>query len=179
MHVYNSPRSKNGFFIWISKSSKYHTYSFNSFFNAKIISSLCHFPYADTTFTENIRIIIFLERIEFFFCYTLWHKLIPRKVINYICKIIDCDRDFSAIQIFIQICTINQKWHSNRDSSKNAYRSISVFLCFKKFLSKSFFLWRELSFFFLSFCSFNFFKFFFCKSKTVYINIARLWHCFC
>ena len=133
MHIHNSPRSKNSFFVGILEMTEYLRYLNNTSCRCFPVGG-CRKP-SDTLTCRNkyISVIILSELGKYLFTYTCRHKFFPRFIINNINKTVNID-------IFLNrdIRTVNHKWHTNRNTTQDIN---SLFACFfSLFLFLAFFL---------------------------------------
>ena len=135
MHINHSPRGEDGFLIRITERREYlHNVTY-SFLYRQTISLACSCTYLATCFKEYLRIVVFLEGVEVLLGDALWHKLFPRTRVNVLSKVVDSD-----VFTILQVATIDEHWHTDGDTAKDADGILAHLLFLLHLFASSLFL---------------------------------------
>ena len=180
MHIYYTPRSKYCFLVRIAECAENIRYALDAFFHTEFVGSTSHCSDTFSGSTEYLRVIVFLDAVEFLFGNTFGHKLFPRLRVDERSEVVNRD-----LLIFIaKLCAINQQRHTDRNTSKNGDSSFPIVLfLFQFFKSLLLFLCQRL--FVLAFLLGSLFKAFkflvllIGQPLIVNVHLIRLGHGFC
>ena len=171
MHVYYTPRRQHSLLVRITEGVEDGRDTFYSFFDRELIGSTSHLSDTLACFTEDVWIVVLLKLLKFLFVYALGHKFLPRCIVYQFGKVIDSD----FFVLILQLSTINQQRHANRDTTQNTDGILSLIT--HSFILFQFCLFFGSKFFFrLLFQTFFLFILLLSKALIININIARLSH---
>ena len=103
MHIYNAPRCKDGFFVWILEFGHYLDNALCSVGWRQFVCGFRHFSDTKSRADNNVFIVVSQNIKEQLFAEPFWHKLSPRLVVNDFYKVLQVNYFGN-----IRVCTVKQ-----------------------------------------------------------------------